>query len=257
MDSLVHILTKIMGIRLLDNKITLNFYTCFKTHFENDKPTFKTETPYWHKGISGEVNVFDPNNNTTFQIGSVKGCPGISNLITEGIKVKSWEQVKIRIYPNRTVEALPLGNRYTNQPLVQHPPNQYANLYPENATAFKLNSPWLMSCDEPIKFIFLESHYLTNFFRENNLYIAPGFIDFKYQHSLNCHIIAPTDREPYDIEIPYHTPLYTLYPMTDKKVELKYHYISEKEQESMADTLPRCPLRKYYQYIKNIGGKVP
>ena len=241
-----------------NKKITVNFYTCFKGNFENDKPTIKVDTPYWHKGLKTEVKSHDQNSNTDFEIGSIKGCPGISNLVTEGIKIKSWEQLKIRIHPDGRVQPLPLGNDYGGQPFVQHPPEQYANLYPRNATAFKLNNPWLMTCDDPIKFIFVESHYLTNFFRENNLYIAPGFIDFKYQHSLNCHVIAPTEeKEYYDIEIPYHTPLYTLYPMTEKKVVIKHHLISQDEQANMTNTFPKCPVRKYYQYIKNLGGKVP
>tara|TARA_B100000287_G_scaffold165677_1_gene156254 strand:+ start:947 stop:1684 length:738 start_codon:yes stop_codon:yes gene_type:complete len=240
-----------------NKKVEVTFITSYKGHFDNDKPTIKVDTPYWHKGLKTEVLSHDPKSNTDFEIGTIKGCPGISNLISEGIKIKSWEQLKVRIHPDGRVEQLPIGVDFNNSPFVQHPPVQYPGLYPKNATAFKMNNPWLMLCDEPIKFIFMESHYLTNFFRENNLYIAPGFIDFKYQHSLNCHIIAPTDKEPYDIEIPYHTPLFTLYPMTDKKIVPKYRQVHPDEMADLTNKFPKCPVRKYYQLIKNLGEKVP
>jgi len=89
--------------------------------------------------------------------------------------------------------------------------------------------------------------------RENNIYIAPGIIDFKYQKSGNIHLVVDVKKEPYELVIPYGTPLITLFPMTERKIDFDCKLVSKDEYERINVSFPRCPMRKYYQLIKNLN----
>lgn len=236
-----------------NNKINLTFYTYKNGIFINDKPTFRPDLPEWGKLLKTIFKQFDQNTNTSFDIATAKNCPGINYFMNDGIKVKMWTDLKIRIHPSGYVEVLPLALIHDQPPVVQHNEKQYEYIYQDNKTSCKLNNPWTAKCNKSIKFLFTESHYSTNFFREHNIHIAPGIIDFKYQSALNCHLILDKKKEPYEILIPYGTPLYTLYPITERKINIDCKLISKEEFESVNDIFPKCPMRKYYQLIKNLN----
>ena len=236
-----------------NNKINLTFYTCKNGFFVNDKPTFKSDHPECNRLLKNTFKQFDQNTNTSFDVSTAKNCPGINYLMNDGIKFKMWTDLKIRIHPSGYVEHLPLSVSHDHPPMVQHFEQQYDHIYQDTKTACKLNSPWIARCNKSIRFLFTESHYSTNFFREHNIHIAPGMIDFKYQSALNVHLILDKKKEQYEILIPYGTPLYTLYPITERKINIDYKLVSKEEFESINDMFPKCPMRKYYQLIKNLN----
>tara|TARA_B100000965_G_scaffold128660_1_gene107132 strand:+ start:505 stop:1245 length:741 start_codon:yes stop_codon:yes gene_type:complete len=236
-------------------KIKLDLYTCDGGYYLNDRPTKQMDQATWLKDIKNTVTTYDDRTKSSYQLGTVKGCPGIKNLMTEGIKFHLWEQVKFRIHPDGTAEILPLGFESKHLPMGQHYVEQIKGLYPKNSCAIKLNTPWQGKCNEDINFLFMESHYSTGFFRENNAYIAPGYINFKYQHALNVHVVLPTDDKPYEIEFPYGLPLFTLYPITERELEIDYHKLSYDEFIEITNSLPMCPWGRYYQYLKNIANE--
>jgi hypothetical protein len=221
------------------DKVNLTFYTKENNSFINEKPTFKPDHPEWMKYLKNTFQHFDTNSNSTYEVPTVKNCPGIHYFMNEGIKFKMWTDLKIRVHPSGFVEDLPTSISHQDQPFVQHTPQQYEHLYPSFKTAFKLNNPWIARCNKNIKFLFTESHYSTNFFRENNIYIAPGLIDFKYQSSLNIHMIVDKKEKPYELFIPYGTPLITLFPMTNKKIDLDYKLISKEEKYNIINKFPK------------------
>ena len=234
--------------------LKLDLYTCDNGYYVNDKPDKKADQASWWKNLKNTVKFDDAPSRSSFELGTAKNCPGIRNLMTEGIKFRLWEHLKLRIMPDGKVEQLPLGFQSKDEPFVQHYPPQFEGLYPKNACAFKLNTPWLGRCSEDVDFLFMESHYSDGFFREHNAYIAPGYINFKYQHSLNCHIIIPTEEEPYEIELPYGLPLFTIYPITKRELEIEHHLVSYDKYRELTSEFPMCPYRKYFTYVKKLTG---
>lgn len=229
-------------------------YTFENNVFVNDKPTFnKADNAEWIKYLKNSYKHFDVESNSNYDVGTAKLCPGIRNYMTDGIHFKLWTQIKVRIHPNGFAENLPQSIASSYAPFVQHTPQQYEYIYPENKTAFKINNPWIVKCNKNIKFLFAESHYSTTFFRENNLVIAPGLIDFKYQNSVNVHVIAEKRKEPYEIIIPYGTPLFTLYPITESPIKFRCEKVSQDKFNEIKDILPQCPMKRYYQLIKNLN----
>lgn len=238
---------------MFNNKINLAFYTYRNNILINDKPTFKSDHPEWSKLLKNTFKQFDPTTNSSFDVATAKNCPGINYFMSEGIKFKMWTDLKIRVHSSGYVEQLPLSLTYDQPPMVQHFEKQYEHIYQDTKTACKLNNPWIAKCNKSIKFLFTESHYSTHFFREHNIYIAPGVIDFKYQSALNIHLVLDKKKEPYEILIPYGTPLFTLYPITEKKINIDCKLVSKEEFEIINNKFPNCPMRKYYQLIKNLN----
>lgn len=239
---------------MFNKKIKLTAYTWENDIFLNEKPTFnKTDQTEWLKLLQPTYKQFDPNTNSSFDMATAKNCPGINNFMGGGIKFRMWSHLKVRIHPNGAVEELPGTIRGQTQPFAQHPREQYEHIYQSGKTSFKLNNPWLLECNQNIKFMFVESHYSTHFMRENGIYIAPGIIDFKYQKSTNIHLVVDVKQEPYELVIPYGTPLVTLFPMTERKINFDCKLVNKEEYERINVSFPRCPMRKYYQLIKNLN----
>jgi len=239
---------------MFKKNIKLTAYTWENDIFLNEKPTFnKTDQAEWLKLLQPTYKQFDANTNSSFDMATAKNCPGINNFMSGGIKFRMWSHLKVRVHPNGAVEELPGTVRGQTQPFAQHPREQYEHIYQRGKTSFKLNNPWLLECNQSVKFMFVESHYSTHFMRENNIYIAPGIIDFKYQKSGNIHLVVDVKKEPYELVIPYGTPLITLFPMTERKIDFDCKLVSKDEYERINVSFPRCPMRKYYQLIKNLN----
>lgn len=243
---------------MFNKKIKLTAYTWENDIFINEKPTLnKTDQADWLRLLKSTNKHYNHQGSYYFDVPSAKVCPAINNYLGSGIKIKAWSTIRVRVNPDGLVEhlsgaELSLGS---NIPLLgQHSPDQYEYIYQQNKTAFKLLNPWLIKCNQNVKFLFAESHYSTNILRENNLIISPGIIDFKYQHATNIHIIADIKKEPYEITIPYGTPLITLFPMTEREVDLNCEIVSQEEYNKILVHFPRCPFRKYNQLIKNLSG---
>ena len=64
----------------------------------------------------------------------------------------------------------------------------------------------------------------------------------------------PTDKEPYDITMPYGLPLFTLFPVSEKKLTIDHHAVTNEEMANIGSPFPQCPVGKYYQYVKNMKG---
>jgi hypothetical protein len=61
------------------------------------------------------------------------------------------------------------------------------------------------------------------------LAVLPGVIDFKYQHDVAINFLMMQPSEPLAVTIEPLEPLVMLHPMTEKRVIVKNHLISENE----------------------------
>lgn len=235
------------------NSIDMQFYTYDNGIYTNEKPTLKPDHPEWTRHLKSTYKNFNPNKNYFHDATTAKNCPAIHNFFNDGIKFKMWMDLKIRVYPDGMVEDLTIQEDMRYKPVSQHDPRQYEHMYPSTKTAFKLNNPWIAKCKDDTKFILMESHYSTNFLRENNLYIAPGVIDYKYQAAVNIHVILDKKEEPYELYIPYGTPLITLFPLSNKKLNLTHNLVSKEQFDNIGNMYPKCPIRRYQQLIKNLN----
>jgi hypothetical protein len=241
---------------MFNKKVKLTAYTWENDIFVNEKPTFnKPDQADWLRMLKSSNKHHDYQRNYSFDVASAKQCPAINNYINSGIKFKAWTQIRVRVNPDGMVEHLQGTQDPGSGVLVsQHSPDQYQYRYQQSKTAFKLTNPWILKSSENIKYVFTESHYSTNILRENNIIIAPGLIDYKYQFATNVHMIVDVKKEPYEIVIPYGTPLFTLFPLTEREIDFSCEFLTHEKYNQIHTHFPRCPYKRYTQLIKNLNG---
>jgi len=229
----------------------LTFYTNDQSVFTNCKPKGTIDNTEWLRSLKSTFKHYDQNTNSEWDVPTVKNCPGINYFMNEGLKFSLWRDVKIRVNPDGIIEPLPTATPEDSMPTFgQHEPDQYKFLYSSDTAPFKLNNPWLAVCDSDIKFLFVESHYSTNIFRDNHMYLPPGLVDYKYQYSTNVHVLTKKQQQPYEIYLPYGTPLFTIHALTERDIDVDYKLVSDAELNNLAQHFPKCPMRKYYEYMK-------
>ena len=229
-----------------NEKINLTAYTVSDHFTQGCPPLFKkSQTPSFLKKLKNISLPPDPVSGISIPVGDVRTCPGIRDYLTEGITITMWEDTIIKIHPSGNFTyAVPPGRNSLG--VGGHSPLQWGELYPSDRVSVKLLSPWLLKADRPAKFLLTESHYSTNIFRENNIWVPPGVVDFHKQRSTNIHLIFPRYDEEYEVFIKYGTPLVTLFPMTDKEINFNVKTVPQTEYNNL-NILPSTFRARYFK----------
>jgi len=208
---------------LKNKSIKLEAYTWNNSFIHNFPPTYQDKkNPWFFKTVHAE-KIKDPYSGIATQHPTVTTCPGIKDFVSKGVNLCMWQDVIFKVLPNGMVtftDVESVKDGVQSFAASVHAPAQFGELYKKDRAAVKLNSPWYFHTDEEIDFVFVESHYSTNFFRERGIIIPPGILNFKKQFSTNVHINVPVKEEEYEFTIKAGTPLVTLFPMSESKIDL-------------------------------------
>jgi len=49
-------------------------------------------------------------------------------------------------------------------------------------------------------------------------------------------------------------PLFTIYPITEKELEIEHHQVSYDKYRELTAEFPMCPYRKYFTFVKKLTG---
>jgi hypothetical protein len=203
-------------------KIVINCFT------KIDIPNFKYEPDYsrkffpqWWKNLPKD-NMLNGVREPT-----MKTCIGLIDYYNNpGIIIPCWEEISVSTSNNNsTVQLASLGEVgdvvYVNHEhrggFMDH--TQYEN--------FKIISPWYFECEEDIKFLHVQPSW--GFQNPDNFLIPPGIMRYKYQHSTNINFFLRRRIEQRNFIIGLGTPLIHIFPLSDRDIELKIHYDTEKE----------------------------
>ena len=232
-------------LKFWDNSVNLTAYTDSKEIAENSPPLLnKQKNPWFLKTIptGGQPN---PVSQIVRPPASVLGCPGIRQHLSNGIHIKMWSDLIVKIWPDgKYTYMFPESAMHNN--VMSHDRSQFGELYPKDRISIKLDNPWRFVTDKSVKFIMTDSHYATPFFRENDLWVPPGISDFSKQTSTNIHIVCPIRSEPYELYFKYGQPLVTFYPMFERKINIDIKVISTGDMMQLT-TLPSTFRNKYYK----------
>lgn len=241
MEIIMGILNK---LKFWDNTVNLTAYTSSAEIAENTPPLLnKQKAPWFFKNISTE-GYLDPASSIVRPHSSVLGCPGIRDYLNTGIHIRMWSDLIVKIWPDGKFTYLfPEMAKFNT--VQSHSHNQFGDLYPEDRVSIKLINPWAFKTDKSVKFLMADSHYSTSFFRNNNLWVPPGIVDFSKQISTNIHVVCPVKSEPYEIHFKYGQHLVTFFPLTEKNINLNVKIETEYNINQMV-TLPSTFKNKYY-----------
>lgn len=233
-----------------NDTITIHCYTFDKTIYELYKPAIASNfiPNQWKelpKTYKKKVFEYNPISNMTIDVPTARVCDGIINMMSRGIIIPSWSDIKIECSSGQVLCHSPCGLGIVES----HSREQvWDDLYP-GYSQVKLISPWLFKTQEDIKFVWTRCDW-HNTEQYKNAEIMSGVLDFKYQHA--SHVQMFVDGE---LNISAGDPLVQMFPLTEKKIKLKYHLIENQDYQNILGTKVVKYVGNYKERKKILGNK--
>ncbi len=227
-------------------EVNLTAYTFGESYVNTCPPVYKSnQKPDWLQKLKTFYASWDQQSHMAIKNATAAVCPAIKYFLSDPITLCMWADLDIKIFPD---------GRWThysrpewNINLAEHGKEQFGEAY-NGRVAIKLVSPWYFKADDSAKFMFMESHYSTSFFRDQNIIIPPGIIEYKYQHATNVHMLFPIKDEEYVVRIKHGTPLVSMFPMFERKLNFDVKLISYNEFANMNTSMPQMFIGRYFKH---------
>lgn len=225
-------------------KVTLNVYTHDQRIIDYQPLEIRNKPPAWWHKLKKTFNKMEFRSGIRVPTPTVRACPGIVDFVRKPIVFRMWTDAIFKVNPDGTVTtATPLHGGGELE-IGVHDDKQYGELYP-NHTVCKLHNPWLFKGSDSTDFLCTDVHYDTEF-RKHGMFICPGIVNFNDQHAANIFIAFPTKKESYEVTLKYDQPLMAMFPMTDKKIDIKMNKIEKHERATIINAFPATFLGRYY-----------
>jgi hypothetical protein len=181
--------------------------------------------PTWWKNISKSQISFD---NMDMDKGkNMKHCIGFLDYFRNSFVMPMWSDLHLMFGKEGSID---FRWQYADETssLAVHTANQRgAYLDERKYQHFKIEPPWIFKTNKLIPFSL--SSAVWNLEEPEKIILFPGILNFYNQTALNINIACRRGVEPQEILIPLRQPLAHLIPMTEKKVILKTHLVSDAE----------------------------
>ena len=207
-------------------EIILNCYTN-RADVYNFFPIVETKKniPKWFKELpTPRFKKIEDRNSANLNI---KLCSGFTDYFKRGIAVPLWSDLFVRIGKKNTLDyEWHFADRCSGIEI--HSSEETNNNFdPLLYQHFKITSPWLFSCDEDISFLAMEPGW--HFDVLGTARILPGVVNFKYQPNTNINMFFARENEGTDLLFPARMPIYHYFPLTDRKITIKNHLVSNEQ----------------------------
>jgi hypothetical protein len=206
--------------------------------------------PDWWKNTS-KIN--DEN-----KFATIKNCVAFIDFYNKGIVIPSWFEMRLTLLKTGDPKIFEWesSNHFmsTND---THNQSQFINFCEQNGHNLKINSPWKLKTKEEIYFAWTQPTWNHKDIFDK-LHILPAVINFKYQNHTHVNFFFKSTESIQKIHIPALMPLIIMHPLTEKRIKIKNHLISEKEYNSInsIDSLllksNTYDLLSFYKRKKNI-----
>ena len=192
-------------------------------------------TPEWWQTLNN-VESFITQNGLTINLPTMKTCTGIVKLFKNSWTIPLWSDFKIKTSVDGTWNfATPTDmpeQLLSLQPIKDHQSYQYNHAF-KKLIHLKFISPWLMYEKTGVNFLLMGADW-TMFDKHPELKILSGILSFNLPVLSNINCFLPKQNAEFLLEAG--TPLAYLIPITDRKVELKTHVLTEPEYRKIART---------------------
>ena len=213
----------------MSDPIVLNCYTYKKEVYEQF-PVCKTikALPSWWKNIDDDRQ-------------TIKQCPGFLEYFASGFTVPLWTDMMFTI--GTSVDE---GVSVNIDEINVHPTYQRGEYLPETKyQQLKLIAPWLIRCNEDIKFVFSANTWCLD--NPEEFIIPPGVVDYKNQFGININSFLVYNGTTRSVHLKAGMPIVSCIPMSDRKIEIVNHLIDENiwiQLNNASPALTKCPFHK-------------
>ena len=183
---------------------------------------------------------------------TMKSCVGMVDYYVKSIAIPLWCDLSISVDADK-VYSWHFSDDITTAQI--HPINTQATNFLNDYGHMKILTPWLFKSEKNVDWVW--SHPSYNYSNSNNVVSLPGISNFYYQHNTNINMMVHLDQEK-SFLMPYGEPLALLTPMSDRKVEIVRHLVSEQEYFSIYQRASAITfVDKYKSMLKNKFGSCP
>jgi len=208
-----------------EKDIYLDCFTCIPhvydyakiSHGRNYKPNWLKDTP---KLRNDEQQ-------------TIKNCTALLQFYEKGIVIPSWCELELTIGDKKDRYWSWESSSDTLSTDNSHDSNQFEKFAKGRGNNIKINSPWRFKTKKDIKFVWSQPTWSM---RDTlfNFSILPGVLEFRKQHATHINLFIEHKDEQQFCKIPSLEPLAMLHPLTEKKIIIKNHLVSEKEMQRIA-----------------------
>jgi hypothetical protein len=182
-------------------------------------------------------NTIEHNNRT---VPTMKTCPGANGLYKQGFIMPAWTDITIDTNQNKLTW-------FPDSIAATHPSQQWGDKGFSDYYHIKLYSPWAIKEKSGVKFLLTNTFWHDSTFKPR---IVNGLIEFKYQHHSNINMFVPKLITPKIIKIPAGKELAQFIPLSDKRVDLKFHVINDNEMNAVYNPFRFTDIGWYYKRKK-------
>lgn len=220
--------------------VVLHAYTCRAEVYERSK-IFKsaTDKPSWWKNLPIFGDGKRQNN--------MKSCAGINDLYAKGFTMPLWSDVVLE-YAKRGENWWSYEFADEESKVEVHSDTMREGWAMEyDYQHFKLSSPWLIKCDEPIDFLMTNAAYENE--KPLDWFVPNGVVNFKYQSSTQVNVLIKRGVENGELFLPFGLPMMQLIPLTERKVTIEHHLVDKNQWDVLRRTLAKRVTfqRDYYK----------
>ena len=181
---------------------------------------------------------------------NMRRCAGFVDLFRQGFVVPLWSDLGFTVGDNK---QLTWGYADSIANVDFHSVEQRGGFAPQaQYTNAKITPPWYVRSNSAVEWLFSAPTY--NQASLTDYVVCPGVANFKYQFSVNVNIFIPNE-VPRTFVIPHGRPLVQLVPLTERKIKLKTHLVTDDEFLRLKTKVVRVSFVGAYDALKKVMQK--
>lgn len=226
-------------MKFFNKSITLDCYTSDRQAYEHAKIQQAGKfIPDWWKSLPKDV-----------PFPTMRQCAGFIDLYKKSFVLPLWSDVDISISDDQYTWQY--ADHCSNAE--GHSGAQFDGWVSEESNFhLKLISPWRLKCDKEVFFQWSDVSWDGE--RVFKYTTPTAVVEYKYQHATNVNLLF-NKKVVQDIRLHHGTPLVFITPLTEKKVVLRHHLVSESEVEQLSNPFPAVNIGRYMSAKKHAKKK--
>lgn len=221
----------------MHNPIILDCYTFDEEVYSNyPVQRINKRLPEWWVDLPKDFKIEDQN------VPTMKSCAGLIDYFSSGFTIPLWTDIDFKIG-----ETMTDGIECNISEVQVHPTQQRGNfLSHEKYQHLKLLTPWVITCEEDIKFAFTFNTWSVD--NPEEFVVPPGVIDFLSQRSASINMFLVYNGITRDVHLSSGFPIINMIPLSSRKLEIRNHLIDgatwvemNNSSAKLQKQKPKCP----------------
>jgi len=215
--------------------IVVHFYTWREDVYEGAKPKPGGNVlPDWFHQLEG----YSPHDKKALKNSeatlNVRTCPGIVGALTHSVVVPMW--CDFRLTTNGENCLYQYADEISNATF--HNPAHLRGFYDvDKVQHIKLSAPWLVKCDEDIKWLMSDCVWHRDNHTEYTL--PPGVVNLKHTREMHLNLFFHKSRDEERFLIEYQQPIVQYVPLNERPVQVRTHLVNHQDYINAQTSKPQ------------------